>query len=324
MAEKKYLDYEGLQELVLKIKEFVGDAGKLEFKGTVIDVAHLPSVAAQKIGYMYTVQAAGETTADFTDGAGKTVAANSEVAAVEVESTSEKSVWSVDAGVSYVSADLQAYEPTGTLSAATKLASAYVADGTETHLVNGTLYVTEDGASFFSVTALADTFADFTKEAIDNEDQIAELGALYTGDSFKDLNLYTETVEGKVMKWCLLGPVFDVSNKLTFGFEMPSNPAQDNVFLFLGDTTYAYNEVTPEVGDDPAALGWYHSDDSGATWELATEHEADTTTYIYATKDEEFVQGVIYKYDETDGWEALNSGDTMVAITTSEVDALFE
>ena len=325
MAEKKYLDYEGLQELVLKIKDFVGDAGKLEFKGTVIDVAHLPSVAAQKIGYMYTVQAAGETTADFTDGAGKTVAANSEVAAVEVESTSEKSVWSVDAGASYVSADLQAYEPTGTLSAATKLASAYVADGTETHLVDGTLYVTEDGASFFSVTALADAFADFTKEAIDNEDQIAELGALYTGDSFKDLNLYTETVEGKVMKWCLLGPVFDVSNKLTFGFEMPSNPAQDDVVLFLGDTTYAYNEVTPEVGDDPAALGWYHSDDSGATWELATEHEADTTTYIYATKDEEFVQGVIYKYDESESkWNALNSGDTMVAITTSEVDALFE
>ena len=105
---------------------------------------------------------------------------------------------------------------------------------------------------------------------------------------------------------------------------MPSNPAQDDVFLFLGDTTYAYNEVTPEIGDDPAALGWYHSDDSGATWELATEHEADTVTYIYATKDEEYVQGVIYKYDETDGWEALNSGDTMIAITTSEVDALFE
>lgn len=324
MAEKKYLDYEGLTELVAKIKDYVGDAGKLEFKGTVIDVAHLPSLAAQKIGYMYTVQAAGVTTADFTDGAGKTIAANSEVAAVQVEGTTEVPVYSVDAGVSYVTADLQAYTPTGTMSAATKLASAYVADGTETHLVDGTLYVTEDGASFFSVTALADTFADFTKVAIDDEDTIAELGTLYTGDSFKDLNAYTETITGNVMMWCLLGPVFDVSNKLTFGFAMPSNPAQDDVFLFLGDTTYAYNEVTPEVGDDPAALGWYHSDDSGATWELATEHEADTVTYIYATKDEEYVQGVIYKYDETDGWEALNSGDTMVAITKSEVDDLFE
>ena len=172
--EKRYLDYEGLTELVAKIKEFVGDAGKLEFKGTVIDVAHLPSVAAQKIGYMYTVQTAGVTTADFTDGAGKTIAANSEVAAVQVEGTTEVPVYSVDAGASYVTADLQAYTPTGTMSAATKLASAYVADGTETHLVDGTLYVTEDGASFFSVTALADTFADFTKVAIDDEDAIAE------------------------------------------------------------------------------------------------------------------------------------------------------
>ena len=191
MAEKKYLDYEGLTELVAKIKDYVGDAGKLEFKGTVIDVAHLPGVAAQKIGYMYTVQTAGVTTADFTDGAGKTIAANSEVAAVQVEGTTEVPVYSVDAGVSYVTADLQAYTPTGTMSAATKLASAYVADGTETHLVDGTLYVTEDGASFFSVTALADTFANFTKVAIDDEDTIAELGTLYTGDSFKDLNAYT-------------------------------------------------------------------------------------------------------------------------------------
>lgn len=323
--EKRYLDYEGLTELVAKIKEFVGDAGKLEFKGTVIDVAHLPNVAAQKIGYMYTVQTAGKTTADFTDGAGKTIAANSEVAAVQVEGTTEVPVYSVDAGVSYVTADLQAYTPTGTMSAATKLASAYVADGTETHLIDGTLYVTEDGASFFSVTALADTFADFTKVAIDDEDTIAELGALYTGDSFKDLNAYTETITGNVMMWCLLGPVFDVSNKLTFGFAMPSNPAQDDVFLFLGDTTYAYNEVTPEVGDDPAALGWYHSSDGGDTWELATEHEADTVTYIYATKDEEYVQGVIYKYDESESkWNALNSGDTFSPITNQEIDALFE
>ena len=324
MADKKYLDYEGLRELVSKFKDYIGEAGKIELKGTVIDVAHLPNLAAQKIGYTYTIKNAGKTTADFTDGAGLEVAANSEVSAVEVDSVSEKSVYSVDAGASYISDDLQAYTPTGTLSAATKIASAYVANGTETHLTNGTLYVTSDGSSFFSVTALADTFAAFTKVAVDNEDAIAELGELYTNDSFKDLNLYTETVEGKTKKWCLLGPVFDVNNKLTFGTAMPSNPAQDDVFLFLGETTYAYNEVTPEAGDDPAALGLYHSSNGGTTWELATEHEADTTTYIYATKDEEYVQGVIYQYDETNGWESLNSGDTMVAITTSEIDALFD
>lgn len=322
--EKRYLDYEGLTELVAKIKEFVGDAGKLEFKGTVADVAHLPSVAAQKIGYMYTVQAAGVTTADFTDGAGKTIAANSEVAAVQVEGTTEVPVYSVDAGVSYVTADLQAYTPTGTMSAATKLASAYVADGTETHLVDGTLYVTEDGASFFSVTALADTFADFTKVAIDDEDAIAELGTLYTGDSFKDLNAYTETITGNVMMWCLLGPVFDVSNKLSFVLDtMPAGTEDQQVVLYLGQTTYEFNEVTPVGDENPSALGWYVEDGAGG-YELTSDIEVVVGTTYY-TKDEQYVQGVIYQYDESESkWNALNSGDTFSPISNGEIDALFE
>ena len=29
------------------------------------------------------------------------------------------------------------------------------------------------------------------------------------------------------------------------------------------------------------------------------------------------------KYDETDGWKNLNSGDIMTPITNSEIDALF-
>lgn len=322
--EKRYLDYEGLTELVAKIKEFVGDAGKLEFKGTVIDVAHLPSVAAQKIGYMYTVQTAGVTTADFTDGAGKTIAANSEVAAVQVEGTTEVPVYSVDAGVSYVTADLQAYTPTGTMSGATKLASAYVADGTETHLVDGTLYVTEDGASFFSVTALADTFADFTKVAIDDEDAIAELGTLYTGDSFKDLNAYTETITGNVMMWCLLGPVFDVSNKLSFVLDtMPAGTEDQQVVLYLGQTTYEFNEVTPVGDENPSALGWYVEDGAGG-YELTSDIEVVVGTTYY-TKDEQYVQGVIYQYDESESkWNALNSGDTFSPISNGEIDALFE
>ena len=90
--EKKYLDYEGLQELVLKIKEYIGDAGKLEFKGTVADVAGLPVLNTQKVGWMYTITAKGKTTSDFTDGAGLEVAANSEVAAVKVSNTSTNSI----------------------------------------------------------------------------------------------------------------------------------------------------------------------------------------------------------------------------------------
>lgn len=324
MAEKKYLDYEGLTELVAKIKEFVGDAGKLEFKGTVIDVAHLPNVAAQKIGYMYTVQTAGVTTADFVEGENLKVAANSEVAAIEIDGTSENTIYSVDAGVSYVSADLQAYVPTGTLSAATKIASAYVADGTETHLVDGTLYVTEDGTTFYSVTALAETFADFTKTEIEDSDTIAELTTLYEGSSFADLNTYTETVTEKVMKWSLLGPIFDVSDKLSFVLDtMPAGTEDQQVVLYLGQTTYVYNEVTPVGDENPSALGWYVEDGVGG-YELTSDTEVVVGTTYY-TKDEQYVQGVIYQYDESESkWNALNSGDTFSPISNGEIDALFE
>ena len=216
MAEKKYLDYEGLQELVLKIKEYVGDAGKIEFKGTVADVAHLPTLSEQKVGWMYTIQAAGTTTADFTDGAGLTIAANSEVACVEVD-------------------------------------------------VSGT----------------------------------------------------------PTKKWCLLGPVFDVSDKLSFTITtMPANPSQDDVVMYLGETTYEYNEVTPAGTENPSALGWYESDGEGG-YVASSDTEVDSGKTYY-TKDEVYVQGVVYQYDTTDGWEALNSGDTMTPITNQEIDNLFQ
>ena len=110
---------------------------------------------------------------------------------------------------------------------------------------------------------------------------------------------------------------------MQFGSTLPTSPVANQVFLYLGSTTYTYTSVTPEGTEDPAALGWYHSADGGTTWSLATETTVDTTTYVYATRSEEYVQGVIYKWSGTE-WVALSSGDTFTAITTAEVDALFE
>lgn len=320
--EKKFLDYDGLQELVLKIKEYVGDAGKLEFKGVVADVAHLPTLNQQKVGWMYTVTAEGRTTLDFVEGPNLKVAANSEVAAIKVEGTVQTSIWSIDGGTSYVNSGLNPYVPAGTVGSATKLCTGYVATSEDTDLIEGALYVTDDdGATFYHATALADNFAGFVKTEVEAGAAFDALTAKIS--DFVDVNVYTETITNEGMKWCLIGPVFDVSDKLTFTTTVMPAANQGDVVMYLGETTYKYTEVTPEVGDDPAALGWYHSDDSGETWELATEHEADTSTYIYATKDEEFVQGVVYEYDETDGWKNLNSGDIMTPITNSEIDALF-
>ena len=329
MAEKKFLDYEGLQELVLKIKEYVGDAGHIEFKGAVANVAALPALSTQKVGWMWTIQAAGKTTADFTDGAGKTIAANSEVAAVKVSGTTEKSIFSVNDGTTYVGADLQAYTPTGTVGTGTKVCDVYIATSEDTDLTEGHWYVTDDGAAFFDATVLADTFADITKEAVANEDAIAALGAKYTGSAFVALNVYTETSEEDAMKWCLLGPVFDVSDKLSFGDAFPSNPEDGDTFLYMGPTTTedVYNELTLDDGVDIEGLGYYHRA-TGTTdpWTLASETTADTSTYDYAEKEtvEKYVKGVIYVYDETEGdWIPQTAGDTFVAITNEEIDALF-
>jgi len=212
MATKKYLDYAGLTELVAKIKELLEDAGKLEFKGSVATVNLLPTLSEQKVGWMYTVQAEGETTADFVEGAGERIAPNSEVAVVDISGTK---------------------------------------------------------------------------------------------------------------KWALLGPIFDVSDKLSFGSAMPANPEDGQTFLYLGNTTYTYHSISdPDPDADPAAEGWYVSDGDGG-YTPATDHEVqDGTTYF--TQAEEFKKGVIYVYNESGTeWIAQPAGDVFVAITNGEVDALF-
>lgn len=216
MAIKKYLDYEGLTEYDTKIKEYIGDRGMLEFKGVVATVSALPTVADQKVGWMYAVSEEGLTTADFVDGAGKKVSENSEVAAVNVG-----------------------------------------------------------------------------------------------------------TAQSPQMKWSLLGPVFDVSDKLTFGSTMPANPEDGETFLYLGNTTYTYSAVTPEGSENPQEEGWYESDGSGSY--TATSDTSVDAGKTYYTRAEQYAKGVIYVYNESSSaWVAQPSGDTFTAITNAEIDALFE
>ena len=134
-----------------------------------------------------------------------------------------------------------------------------------------------------------------------------------------------DSVSGEtVKKWDILGGVLDVSDKLTFGSSMPAAPADGDTFLYLGDTTYAYTAVVdPDPAANPSEEGWYVSDGEGG-YVLSVDTEVqDGTTYY--TRAEQYVKGVIYVYNETgDVWVAQSSGDTMVAITTSEIDSLFE
>lgn len=213
MATKKFLDYDGLVELVEKIEEKYAPIQALQFMGTVATIASLPVVSTVASGAVYNVTTGGTTTADFVEGAGQTL---------------------------------------------------------------------QDGMNVVAVN--------------------------------------TGTDSAPVMKWDILGGVFDISDRLQFGLAMPASPESGQTFLYLGETSYTYDAVTPTGDENPQAFGWYEFDGSG--YVLTTDTTVQTGTSYFA-KNEEFVKGVIYVYSGS-AWVAQSSGDTFVAISTAEVDALFD
>ena len=219
MADKKYLDYDGLQTLVEQIKLHFSKTGALIFKGTVATVSALPALTGTghaEVGDVYMFSADATTTADFVEGAGKPINQYDEVACKNV----------------------------------------------------GTDVAPE-------------------------------------------------------LKWCILGPVFDLSNRLQFGPTFPATPSDGDTFLYMGATTYTYHSVTPQGGENPHDEGWYVSDGSGG-YVLTSDTEVQSGTTYY-TRTEEYVHGVIYVYNASGTeWVPQTSGDSMIAITTSEIENLFE
>lgn len=214
---KKYLDLEGLQHFLAKADERYASIQALVYKGVVADVAHLPTVADEAIGNMYTITAGGSavTTSDFVEGAGH---------------------------------DLQ------------------------------------DGENVVAVN--------------------------------------TGTEADPVMKWDILGGVFKITDRLQFVEEMPVSPVDEQIVLYLGDTTYTYDEVTPVGTENPSEEGWYEL--VGGEYVLSVDTEVDSQKTYYERTGEEFVQGVIYQYDAIrQKWDALSSGDNFTPISNLEIDALF-
>ena len=216
MANKKFLDYEGLVELVEKIKEKYAPIQALQFKAIVATISALPTVAGVEPGSVYNITTGGTTTADFVEGAGETLRDGENVVAVNV--------------------------------------------GTE-----------------------ADP----------------------------------------IMKWDILGGVFDINDRLQFGNTMPASPENNQTFLYMGNTTYTYTAVTPAGTENPSEEGWYEYDAVNDTYILSEDETVQSGT-SYFTKDEQYVKGVIYVYSsESSTWVAQSSGDTFIPITIAEIDALF-
>ena len=136
----------------------------------------------------------------------------------------------------------------------------------------------------------------------------------------------TSATTTPVLKWAVIGPIFDVSDRLQFGISFPASPTDEQIFLYMGETTYTYtyNAVTPEGTENPQEEGWYVSDGAGG-YELTTDTTVQSGTIYYTrTATEQYVKGVIYKYSTaTSEWIAQSSGDSFVPITNAEIDTMF-
>lgn len=218
MATKQYLDKAGLKEVLEKLKEKFADIEALVFQSVVANVAALPSLsgAGMRAGLLYTIQNEDVTTADFVEGAGKTIDPWSEVVTVNVG------------------------------------------------------------------TAAAPSY-----------------------------------------KWYVLGNVFTIKDKVSFGTAFPSAPFDGQAFLYLGADQYDYTAVaSPAASDDPAVLGWYVSDGAGG-YEPATDHTPVAGTTYY-TRDDVAIKGGIYEWDDTNSeWVNVGGADKMNRITEAEIDDLF-
>ena len=169
-----------------------------------------------------------------------------------------------------------------------------------------------DPGSVYNVTTGGTTTADFVEGA----GQV-----LQDGENVVAVNTGTEA--DPVMKWDILGGVFDITDRLQFGLTMPASPEDGQTFLFMGNTTYTYSAASLTGDENPAELGLYESDGSGG-YQLTVDTTV-TTGKTYYTRAEEYVKGVIYVYDDTNSeWVAQSSGDTMIAITTAQIDSLFD
>lgn len=216
MTNKQYLDYDGLKEVLTKLKEKFASIDAIIFKDAVANVAALPALGAAKAGWMYTITSEDTTTADFVEGVGKTIDAFSEVVCV---------------------------------------------------------------------------------------------------------NKGTEAVPE--LKWFVMGNVFSLKDKVSFGETLPVAPVDKQAFCYTGENTYTYTAATPSGSENPAAYSWYEK--VGENYTPSTDVSVDPGKTYYERKDDK-IKGIIYVYDAAESkWisGAADSDTDMVPITDTEIDNLF-
>ena len=304
----KYLDYEGLQRLVQNIDRKYAPISAIVFKSTVEDIEHLPSLAAQKAGYMYNVRVGGLTTANFVEGAGHIVADGENIAAVELLT-----------GV---------YNPVLSPAATDdpKALGWYESDGAATP----TYTLSQDrlpvaGKTYYTAETVMKW--DLMGGVFDLEDRYLEFGDrfpqgpasrmtdgrtfLYMGETVKGYT-YVADPEGRPNEngyfegeFVHADPATIYNPKQQALYE--EDPVLANVFVLSEDTEKQEGKLY-----------------SVGTFAASTDVSVDPTKKYY-TEADLYKKATIYTYNATtEDWEAQSSGGSdMIPITNAEIDDLF-
>lgn len=143
-------------------------------------------------------------------------------------------------------------------------------------------------------------------------------------DAFSEVvcvNKGTESVP--VLKWFVMGNVFSIKDKMSFGEEFPVAPFDKQAFCYTGENTYKYTAATPSGTENPAAYSWYEKVDENYT--PSTDVSVDPGKTYYEREDDK-IKGIVYVYDAVESKWISGSADSdtdMVPITDTEIDNLF-
>lgn len=164
----------------------------------------------------------------------------------------------------------------------------------------------------YTITSEGTTTADFVEGNGKTIDPYSEVVCVNKG---------TESVP--VLKWFVMGNVFSLKDKVSFGETLPVTPFDKQAFCYTGENTYKYTAATPSGTENPAAYSWYEK--VGENYTLSVDVSVNPGKTYYEREDDK-IKGIIYVYDAAESkWiSGATGGDTdMVPITGTEIDNLF-
>ena len=164
----------------------------------------------------------------------------------------------------------------------------------------------------YTITSEDTTTADFVEGDGKTIDPYSEVVCVNKG---------TESVP--VLKWFVMGNVFSLKDKVSFGETLPVTPLDKQAFCYTGENTYKYTAATPSGTENPAAYSWYEK--VGENYTPSTDTSVDPGKTYYEREDDK-IKGIIYVYDAAESkWiSGVADSDTdMVPITDTEIDNLF-